>query len=60
MELRSGYLLDLREVKMETKFEKAIYEACLKSAISMGSRIKTLSWFGKNHGQVKVEDKLAA
>jgi hypothetical protein len=45
---------------MEKQFEKAIYEACLQSAIAMGSRIKTLSWFGKNHAVNKVEEKLAA
>ena len=45
---------------MEQKFEKAIYDACLKSAIAMGARIKTMSWFGKNHAQATIEDKKAA
>lgn len=45
---------------MEKQFEAAIYKACLKSAIAMGTRLKTLSWFGKNHALKKVEEKLAA
>ena len=45
---------------MEKSFEKVIFDACLKSALSMGSRIKTMSWFGKNHVQAKAEDKIAA
>ncbi len=40
------------------QLEKAVYDACLKSALAMGSRIKDLSWFGKNHKN--VTEKLAA
>lgn len=31
------------------ELELKIYKACLASAISMGNRIKDMSWFGKNH-----------
>ena len=37
---------------MSKEFEAAIYDACLKSAIAMGDRIKTMSWFGKNRGRI--------
>lgn len=47
---------------MEKLLEKAVYDACLKSAIAMGDRIKHLSWFGKNHAKETAEatEKLAA
>ena len=37
------------QVMMNKEFEQAIFDACLKSAIDMGDRLKTMSWFGKNH-----------
>ena len=41
--------------------EKALYEACLRSARAMGKRVKQMSWFGKNHvDTVRSEDKVAA
>jgi hypothetical protein len=43
--------------------EKAIYSACLKSAVAMGDKIYELSWFGKNHAKVlsvRIDDKIAA
>lgn len=38
-------------------FNKAIYIACLESAKSMGDRIKSLSWFGKNHTKSAAVDE---
>lgn len=38
------------DIKFEfrTDFEKAVYEAFLKSALAMGDDLKKLSWFGSN------------
>jgi hypothetical protein len=47
---------------MEKLLEKAVYAACLESAIAMGARIKDISWFGKNQVKAVSEatEKLAA
>jgi hypothetical protein len=44
------------------QLEKAVFDACLKSALAMGDRIKNLSWFGKNHQKATSlgNEKLAA
>jgi uncharacterized protein HemY len=62
MYYKDGFVnFNLGRFDVEKKqFEKAIYQACLKSALNMGSRIKTLSWFGKNHAKMTSEGKLAA
>jgi hypothetical protein len=42
---------------MNNSLKDALYDACLKSAIAMGPRIKDLSWFGKNHLEKKSQDQ---
>lgn len=35
-------------MRNEQEIKEAISAACLKSAVEMGDRIKTMSWFGRN------------